>query len=182
LSNEELTELITKEQGSRSRTSKTSELYHELVTKLPDRNLTSIKRYIQTQYVQNILPVGWTEEDDKQLADLFDELGGQWEKIAARMGRSSTLCRLRHREHVSLGSARKKGIWSTQESRQLFEIVLEILEDTSWMGDMGLGIEMVGKYVNWAVVSGKMTTRSPLQCRNKWADIEKWKDNIKDAV
>jgi len=116
----------------------------------------------------------WTPKDDATLRKLVTQKGKQWKIIAEQMGRKPELVRLRYRDYASLGKTRVEGRWEEGEEKKLYSTVLEALKGSEWKVTYGLSLEVVSRYVNWGIISGKVRNRSPSQCRDKWTRLEKW--------
>ena len=152
----------------------------EIAGTLPGRNVLSITRYLVKRYPVEKVPWTWTVEDDAHLRKLVATRGPQWTVIAGEMCHSPELIRLRYRDYVSLGQKRARGVWSEDETRKLYGIVLELLGETGWREDEGLDLTVVKKYIDWRTVSGKMESRNRLQCRKKWEGFPQWKDLVEE--
>jgi len=61
-----------------------------------------------------------------------------------------------------------------EEEKKLYETVLKSLESSEWEETDGLSLNVVSRYVNWGIISGKVGNRSPLQCRDKWGRLKYW--------
>lgn len=149
------------------------DMCRELATKLPGRDNTSITRHLLNRFAEKATET-WSSKDDATLRKLVVQVGKQWTVIADQMGRKPELVRLRYRDYVSLGDARTGGKWEKQEEKKLYETVLKALELSEWEETDGLSLDVVSRYVNWGIISGKVGNRSPLQCRDKWTRLKKW--------
>jgi hypothetical protein len=91
------------------------------------------------------------------------------------MARSAELCRLRYKDFVSIEDKRRSGPWTEEEIVELFHVVLELLEETDWTEDMGMGLDVIKQYIDWTAVGARMGCRGRLQCRVKWETHYVWK-------
>jgi len=89
------------------------------------------------------------------------DLGQQWEKVSERVGRMSSDCRDRYRNHIANREVRVTGPWSKEEEEELTRIVAEmtIQQGRDFDND-----------VFWGLVSDRMgNRRGRQQCRIKWS-------------
>ncbi|KAK9840762.1 hypothetical protein WJX81_003109 [Elliptochloris bilobata] len=119
----------------------------------------------------------WSEEDTTRLLALVAERGQRWQSIGTALGRMPEACRDRYRE-TRLGAARRSGRWTPEEEALLADIVPDALAGAQAARaaapreGSSRGTEQDGRVVlddiNWAAVSERLGTRSPLQCMGKW--------------
>lgn len=158
----------------------TREMCEDIANHLERRDVLSVTRHILKRYSVETFPGEWTTEDDATLRKLVAERGKQWTAIAEQMGRNPDVVRLRYRDYVSLGATRKAGAWKSEEAKNLFEIVVAMLEKSEWTEDEGLDYEVVSKYIDWGAVSEKVGDRSRVQCKDKWRSLYKRQGTGKD--
>ncbi|KAF7355475.1 Carbohydrate esterase family 9 protein [Mycena sanguinolenta] len=102
----------------------------------------------------------WQPEEDARLIQAVTSLGQQWEKVAHLVGRMSSDCRDRYRNHIVNRETRVFGTWSSAEEEELTRIVLDMQKGKNFDND-----------IFWTKVSAKMGgTRTRQQCRIKWTD------------
>lgn len=88
------------------------------------------------------------------------DLGQQWEKVSEIVGRMSSDCRDRYRNHIANRELRVTGAWSKEEEEELTKIVTEMTINQGKDFDND---------VFWGIVSGQMgNRRGRQQCRIKW--------------
>lgn len=88
------------------------------------------------------------------------DLGQQWEKVSEIVGRMSSDCRDRYRNHIANREVRVTGPWSKEEEEELTTIVTEMTVSQGKDFDND---------VFWGIVSEKMgNRRGRQQCRIKW--------------
>lgn len=88
------------------------------------------------------------------------DLGQQWERVSERVGRMSSDCRDRYRNHIANREVRVTGPWSKEEEDELTRIVTEITIQQGRDFDND---------VFWGIVSDRMgNRRGRQQCRIKW--------------
>lgn len=88
------------------------------------------------------------------------DLGQQWEKVSEIVGRMSSDCRDRYRNHIANREVRVTGPWSKEEEEELTKIVTEMTVNQGKDFDND---------VFWGIVSEKMgNRRGRQQCRIKW--------------
>lgn len=88
------------------------------------------------------------------------DLGQQWEKVSEVVGRMSSDCRDRYRNHIANREVRVTGPWSKEEEDELTKIVTEMTVNQGKDFDND---------VFWGIVSEKMgNRRGRQQCRIKW--------------
>lgn len=89
------------------------------------------------------------------------DLGQQWEKVSEIVGRMSSDCRDRYRNHIANREVRVTGAWTKEEEQELTAIVTEmtIQQGKDFDND-----------VFWGKVSDRMgNRRGRQQCRIKWS-------------
>jgi hypothetical protein len=89
------------------------------------------------------------------------DLGQQWEKVSEIVGRMSSDCRDRYRNHIANREVRVTGVWTKEEEEELTAIVTEmtIQQGKDFDND-----------VFWGKVSDRMgNRRGRQQCRIKWS-------------
>jgi hypothetical protein len=186
LKEEEFANFILKDTELPPSQRKATSLYREIAKKLTGRDALSVSRHVVKHYARERYPQEWTSQNDATLRKLVAEHGKQWPVVAAAMGRSPEIVRLRYRDYASLRE-RKAGRWEESENLRLYEIVIKLLHASQWNSDEGLDVEVVSKHIDWGIVSRKMGNRSRLQCRAKWVQVDKWQDlayssKLKDRV
>lgn len=88
-------------------------------------------------------------------------LGQQWEKVSEIVGRMSSDCRDRYRNHIANRDVRVTGAWTKEEEAELTNIVTEM---TIQQG------KDIDNDVFWGIVSDRMgNRRGRQQCRIKWS-------------
>lgn len=88
------------------------------------------------------------------------ELGQQWEKVSEIVGRMSSDCRDRYRNHIANREVRITGPWSKGEEEELTKIVTEMTVNQG---------KDIDNDVFWGIISEKMgNRRGRQQCRIKW--------------
>lgn len=155
------------------------ELCKKITQKLPGRDTLSVTRHLLSHYPVEVLPGGWTPQDDAQLRNLVATKGKQWKVIAEEMGRAADIVRMRYRDYVSLGDKRTTGQWTAEDLSKLYKIVLQLLEPTEWNEEEGLDHDIVGKYIDWDAVGKKLGNRNRLQCLKKWKKLDSWGNGVK---
>lgn len=104
----------------------------------------------------------WMPTEDESLKAAVQELGQQWEKVSARVGRMASDCRDRYRNHIQNSEDRAVGTWTKDEEMRLTEIVTDMT--------VKKGKDMDND-VFWGLVSERMgNKRGRQQCRIKWTD------------
>jgi len=89
------------------------------------------------------------------------DLGQQWEKVSEIVGRMSSDCRDRYRNHIANRDVRVTGVWTKEEEGELTKIVTEM---TIQQG------KDIDNDVFWGKVSDRMgNRRGRQQCRIKWS-------------
>ncbi|KAI9466939.1 hypothetical protein BJY52DRAFT_1235377 [Lactarius psammicola] len=104
----------------------------------------------------------WMPSEDESLKAAIQELGQQWERVSARVGRMASDCRDRYRNHIQNSEDRAVGTWTKDEEMRLTEIVTDMT--------VKQGKDMDND-VFWGIVSQRMgNKRGRQQCRIKWTD------------
>lgn len=83
--------------------------------------------------------------------------GQAWEKVSGSVGRTSSDCRDRYRNHLLQREKRQTGKWTPEEEKKLSKFVKKFQSES----DEG--------EVFWTEVANKMKTRTRQQCRDKWS-------------
>jgi len=104
----------------------------------------------------------WTSNEDALLKQAVTDLGQQWEKVSAKVGRMSSDCRDRYRNHIANREVRVAGHWTKEEEEELTQIVTEMTVQKG---------RDLDDDVFWGKVSDRMgNRRGRQQCRIKWTD------------
>ncbi|EGO27866.1 hypothetical protein SERLADRAFT_462034 [Serpula lacrymans var. lacrymans S7.9] len=104
----------------------------------------------------------WMPTEDALLKQAVADIGQQWERVSERVGRMSSDCRDRYRNHIANRDVRVTGAWTKEEEEELTRIVSEM---TIQQG------KDIDNDVFWGKVSERMlNTRGRQQCRIKWTD------------
>ncbi|KAL5601399.1 hypothetical protein BROUX41_002614 [Berkeleyomyces rouxiae] len=98
-------------------------LWATLLDALPTRCFGSIKMRVRRLYPATFESQPWTRAEDQRLVSMHDIYGSQWVTIGEKLGRSSVVCRNRHRELLSLTLVDVSS-WSADETRQFINCVL----------------------------------------------------------
>ncbi|KAF9006580.1 hypothetical protein BDQ17DRAFT_1239040 [Cyathus striatus] len=142
--------------------SRNNVFWTELTFAVPQRPIIAVYHHIRRAY-HAIQPKGpWTPNEDALLKQAVTDLGQRWEKVSERVGRRSSDCRDRYRNHIQGREKRVTGPWSKAEEEKLTRIV------TDMTINQGRDID---NDVFWGKVSELMDgTRGRQQCRIKWTD------------
>jgi hypothetical protein len=117
------------------------------------------------QHVEAVRHFSFTRRNDTSLLRFLfiravASLGQQWEKVSEIVGRMSSDCRDRYRNHIANREVRITGPWSKEEEEELTRIVTEMTVNQGKDFDND---------VFWGIVSDKMNNRrGRQQCRIKW--------------
>ena len=143
----------------------------EIAFKIPQRPKASIYHRVQKLYHPYGNKGPWSKEEDELLSDGILKFGKRWTKIADYVQRTPLDCTDRYRLHLS-NLDRAKGPWTQEECDKLSKLVLEMKEQDHYK---------VHNEIFWTVISQKLKTRSPHQCRIKWNDSldQKHRNNYK---
>ncbi|KAI0082535.1 hypothetical protein K474DRAFT_1585529 [Panus rudis PR-1116 ss-1] len=157
LSQEQLVELIfSKERGRDS-------FWSEITSALHLRPIIAVYHHVRRTYHPLSQQGRWMPSEDDALRKAVAEHGQQWEKISQIVGRMSSDCRDRYRNHIVGREIRNKGPWTKEEEEELTKIVTEMT--------IQQGITDIDNDIFWGVVSQKMGgKRGRQQCRIKWTD------------
>ncbi|KAG9289822.1 hypothetical protein G9A89_015402 [Geosiphon pyriformis] len=156
LNEEDIHRLIFEKNGKKGAK---KNFWKDIASVLENRPLKTITNHVQRMKHPFKGAGKWTSEDDARLIRLKTEYGTNWKKIGELMERTGTSCRDRHRDYLELRETKKSGKWSRVETRQLYEIIDELVNEG----------QSPHAGIPWGLVSKKMgLTRSQLQCRSKW--------------
>ncbi|KZT29301.1 hypothetical protein NEOLEDRAFT_1056727 [Neolentinus lepideus HHB14362 ss-1] len=157
LSEEAINEILYSKNDKRDQT-----FWSEITMAVPQRPIVAVYHHVRrTRH-----PLGargrWMPSEDEVLIQAVSEMGQQWEKVSARVGRMASDCRDRYRNHLLDRDKRSTGHWTKEEEAELTRIVTEMTVDQ--------GKDMDND-VFWGVVAMKMgNRRGRQQCRIKWTD------------
>ncbi|CCD22784.1 DNA-binding protein REB1 NDAI_0A06300 [Naumovozyma dairenensis CBS 421] len=94
---------------------------------LPYRSNSSIYKHMRRKYHIFNQRGKWTEEEERQLAELCKDKEGQWSEIGKILNRMPEDCRDRWRNYVKCGSKRASNKWSEEEESLLKKIITDML-------------------------------------------------------
>ncbi|PCH40916.1 hypothetical protein WOLCODRAFT_71536 [Wolfiporia cocos MD-104 SS10] len=104
----------------------------------------------------------WMPSEDELLIQAVAQFGQQWEKVSQKVGRMSSDCRDRWRNHLQDRGTRQTGAWTKEEEEELTRIVTKMIIEKGKDTDND---------IFWGVVSQRMGgRRGRQQCRIKWTD------------
>ncbi|KDQ15397.1 hypothetical protein BOTBODRAFT_108677 [Botryobasidium botryosum FD-172 SS1] len=136
--------------------------WSEITRAVPLRPIIAVYHHVRRDRHPLKAQGKWTPEEDEMLSAAVAELGQKWEMISPRVGRMSSDCRDRYRNHIQNRDTRAFGSWTVQEEQELIEIM------TSEANKKGKDLD---SDVFWGEVSEKMgNKRSRQQIRIKWTD------------
>lgn len=153
----------------------TSELSH-----VPRRKVISTCRRLYHNFERG----GWTEEQDEELKAAYDRHPQKWAEIGHELNRFPEDVRDRWRNYLVCGDNKRNAEWDQDEEHQLKEIMQEcrakIVEDNRRSGN--ISTDNVDHLIDWNIVSRKLNhTRSRIQCRSKWNQIQKRSESDGEA-
>ncbi|KAI0033343.1 hypothetical protein K488DRAFT_47937 [Vararia minispora EC-137] len=164
LSEDQLLDVIFPKKGERD-----AAFWTAIARAVPMRPVTAVYHHVRRIYHPLGMQGKWTPTEDETLVDSVLELGQQWEKVSARVGRTATDCRDRWRNKVAHQDKQTLGRWTKEEESRLTEIMKEMTAGKGKGSDHD---------VFWTVVAERMGhSRSRQQCRNKW-----WVDTLSKLV
>ncbi|KAI6130384.1 hypothetical protein EDD16DRAFT_1470765 [Pisolithus croceorrhizus] len=146
----------------RNEKGKDNTFWSEITTAVPQRPIIAVYHHVRRAFHPKKQQGKWTPEEDILLKQAVIDLGQQWEKVSERVGRMSSDCRDRYRNHIANRELRVTGPWSKEEEDELIRIVTEM---TIQQG------KDLDNDVFWGIVSDRMgNRRGRQQCRIKWTD------------
>ncbi|PFH51275.1 hypothetical protein AMATHDRAFT_142885 [Amanita thiersii Skay4041] len=142
---------------------KDNAFWSEITAAVPQRPIIAVYHHVRRSYHPLKQQGKWSAEEDALLKQAVEDLGQQWEKVSERVGRMSSDCRDRYRNHLVNRDIRVMGSpWTKEEEEQLTQIV------TRMTIQQGKDIDTD---VFWGRVSEEMGgKRGRQQCRIKWTD------------
>ncbi|KAL4076126.1 hypothetical protein J3A83DRAFT_4225101 [Scleroderma citrinum] len=158
LSDDQILEIIFQ----KNEKGKDNTFWSEITTAVPQRPIIAVYHHVRRTFHPKKQQGKWTPEEDNLLRQAVTDLGQQWEKVSERVGRMSSDCRDRYRNHIANRELRVTGPWSKVEEDELTRIVAEmtIQQGKDFDND-----------VFWGIVSDRMgNRRGRQQCRIKWTD------------
>lgn len=158
LTEQQMTELIYPS----SEKNRDNAFWSELTSAVPQRPIIAVYHHVRRLHHPLKKQGKWSAQEDAALVQAVVDLGQQWEKVSAWVGRRSADCRDRYRNHMVNKDVRVTGPWSKEEEEELTRIVTDMTinqgkdidNDVFW----GRASELMG---------GK---RGRQQCRIKWTD------------
>ncbi|RXW25268.1 hypothetical protein EST38_g638 [Candolleomyces aberdarensis] len=141
---------------------KDNDFWTEITRAVPQRPIIAVYHHVRRTHHPDKLKGSWKADEDARLKQAVADLGQQWEKVSLRVGRMSSDCRDRYRNHIVGSEVRVSGAWSKEEEEELTRIV------TDMTIKQGRDID---NDVFWSRVSQLMGgRRGRQQCRIKWTD------------
>ncbi|KAG6869327.1 hypothetical protein C0993_000080 [Termitomyces sp. T159_Od127] len=136
--------------------------WSELTSSVPLRPIIAVYHHVRRTHHPLKKRGVWNADEDVALEQAVIAHGQQWEKISPIVGRMSSDCRDRYRNHIINKNIRVTGVWSKEEEDQLTRIVTDMT--------VNQGRDIDGD-VFWGRVSELMGgKRGRQQCRIKWTD------------
>jgi len=153
---EQLSEIIfSKERGRDS-------FWPEITSALHLRPIIAVYHHVRRTRHPLSQQGKWMPSEDDLLVQAVSEFGQQWEKVSFKVGRMSSDCRDRWRNHLQDRGTRQSGPWSKEEEEELTQIVTEMTVEKG---------KDIDNDIFWGVVSRRMGgKRGRQQCRIKWTD------------
>ncbi|KAI9574671.1 hypothetical protein HD554DRAFT_2010136 [Boletus coccyginus] len=141
---------------------KENAFWSEITVAIPQRPIIAVYHHVRRAFHPKKQQGKWMPEEDDLLRRAVADLGQQWEKVSEIVGRMSSDCRDRYRNHIANREVRITGPWSKEEEEELTNIVTEMTVNQGKDFDND---------VFWGIVSEKMgNRRGRQQCRIKWTD------------
>ncbi|KAG5653024.1 hypothetical protein H0H81_002646 [Sphagnurus paluster] len=122
LSHDDLMELIF----PKSEKNRDNAFWSEITSAVPQRPIISVYHHVRRSHHPLAKQGSWSPAEDAMLEQTVMALGQQWEKISAKVGRMSSDCRDRYRNHIVDRHVRVTGPWSKAEEDQLIRIVTDM--------------------------------------------------------
>lgn len=141
---------------------KDNAFWSEITSALALRPIIAVYHHVRRAFHPKKQQGKWMPEEDAVLKQAVADLGQQWEKVSEIVGRMSSDCRDRYRNHIANREVRVTGVWTKEEEEELTAIVTEmtIQQGKDFDND-----------VFWGKVSDRMgNRRGRQQCRIKWTD------------
>ncbi|KAG8745543.1 RNA polymerase I enhancer binding protein [Ceratobasidium sp. 414] len=139
-----------------------STFWSEITRAVPQRPIIAVYHHVRRTHHPMKQQGKWTPEEDAIVIAAVAEVGQKWEQISERVGRMSSDCRDRYRNHLVDQDARVTGPWTKEEEDELTKIVLELTVQRGLQADND---------VLWSEVSERMGgRRTRQQVRIKWTD------------
>lgn len=141
---------------------KDNAFWSDITSALALRPIIAVYHHVRRVFHPKKQQGKWMPEEDAVLKQAVVDLGQQWEKVSEIVGRMSSDCRDRYRNHIANREVRVTGVWTKEEEEELTAIVTEmtIQQGKDFDND-----------VFWGKVSDRMgNRRGRQQCRIKWTD------------
>ena len=145
------------------------EFLNEYYDVLPDRAHKSMQRYKERNFQNLDNKKEWTEEDDKLLLQLVDELGPKWTEIGLRLTRTQDSVTTRYKKKLKNRNAAQSGEWSSWENNALRKVIEDMKDE------LGLGkTPETDANIVWTEVSERIGgIRTAHQCSTHWHRVLK---------
>ncbi|KAF8640154.1 hypothetical protein AX17_001390 [Amanita inopinata Kibby_2008] len=141
---------------------KDNAFWSEITAAVPQRPIIAVYHRVRRSHHPLKQQGRWSLEEDALLKQAVTDLGQQWERVSERVGRMSSDCRDRYRNHIVNRDIRVMGPWTKEEEQQLIRIVTKMTIEQGKDFDND---------VFWGRVSEEMGgKRGRQQCRIKWTD------------
>ncbi|EUC57692.1 nucleolar protein [Rhizoctonia solani AG-3 Rhs1AP] len=128
--------------------------WSEITRAVPQRPIIAVYHHVRRTHHPMKQQGKWTPEEDAIVIAAVAELGQKWEQISSRVGRMSSDCRDRYRNHLVDQDARVVGPWTKEEEEELTKIVMELTVERGLQADND---------VLWSEVSERMGGRRTRQ-------------------
>ncbi|CAE6481778.1 unnamed protein product [Rhizoctonia solani] len=128
--------------------------WSEITRAVPQRPIIAVYHHVRRTHHPMKQQGKWTSEEDAIVIAAVAELGQKWEQISSRVGRMSSDCRDRYRNHLVDQDARVVGPWTKEEEEELTRIVMELTVERGLQADND---------VLWSEVSERMGGRRTRQ-------------------
>lgn len=145
------------------------EFLNEYYDVLPHRAHKSMLRYKERNFQNLDHKREWTEEEDKLLVDLVNELGPKWIEIGLRLSRTQDSVTQRYKKKLKDRDAARSGPWSDQENDALKKAIEDIKDELSLTKTAD-----TDENISWCEVSKRMGgIRTAHQCSTHWHRVQR---------
>ncbi|KAL7951735.1 hypothetical protein V8C42DRAFT_350169 [Trichoderma barbatum] len=156
-----------------------AQLWLRLFDACPDRKRQKVINVTRKKYHNFVARGTWTQEQDEELAQLFEVRGNKWSEIAGIINRHPEDVRDRYRNYIVCGSSQRKDVWSDTEEELLKQAVQDAIEIIDQIRKDDPEKAIIRKasssedVVDWQNISELMgRKRSRLQCITKWKALQ----------
>ncbi|KAE8446782.1 hypothetical protein EG329_011687 [Mollisiaceae sp. DMI_Dod_QoI] len=181
----DMTQHALNEMVQKSLAGETKSLVNYVCDEMSDIPRIKIINILRRKYHNYEARGAWTQDQDRELKNLYESYPGKWKQIGEIMNRFAEDCRDRWRNYLVCGDKQRKDVWSKEEEESLKVAVAGVLKSIRELkrvsNDPMEASRDEDSLIDWKTVSENMgQTRSRLQCLTKWERLKEREETIPD--